>query len=544
MALSLPDSLISASGESDAVGVAARKGFRFQDVVAASLAVDMLANPLLEQIECETADDIVLRWSASSGVDIEYVQVKTTEDDSKWNITELTAQEKGKKFSSIAEKSLICDRFGGKPRFRIVSTRDVKSDLKPFCIEWQFRNPFDANLINIVDRISKKLKDSISPSGRNMNDWANALFWRVEPSIDSLKAETINKLLRLAQGQGLSPPWSVINDTYTRLLARMVDMADASKTQPTDKRWSRTDILAWWRSELSSMQAAAAGVVKVYRTPTLAFFSELHAKNDVSEKRVLHSYDVEYDGSTWRRSELIEYLLNWIPEISLPPSMLATFGHLNARRLTTEAIKALDQQGIKNDSDIVSNLMLHCILRHHFDSEPIACKLYYMVGGQMRTTNAHIIQSDCGDQLWLGRTRLVTATDYKSSIDAIVSELSDSLDPNILKEDRDIIVRLRDPRHLRSDSLNDVLSLNGKVADLLNVLRLPILLAYDSDILSKGYKDGYVKGLIEEVNKAYGDIKSKLSGPMKSVEIVIFLVPVECASTLSTEFGKKIRGSK
>lgn len=544
MAVLLPDILISASGESDAGGVAARKGFRFQDVVAASLAVDVLTNPQLLQIECETADDIVLRWSASSGCDLEYIQVKTTENDSKWSINEITTKDKGKKLSSIAEKSLVCDRFGGNPRFRFVSTRALKSELKPFSVEWQFRNNSDASLNDSIGRISKKLQGSTSPSGRDITYWAQSLLWQVESNVDHLKSETINRLLRIAQGDGLSPPWSVINETYTRLLARVSHMADASKTQPADKKWARAEILSWWRSELSGMYEAASRVVKVYRTPTMAFFSELHTKNDGSEKRVLHSYDVEYDGTSWRRSELIDYLLNWIPEISLPPSMLATFGVLNARRLSTEAIKALDQQGVKNDNDIISNLMLHCILRHHFDSEPIACKLYYMVGGKMRTTNAHIIQSEYGDQLWLGRTRLVTAADYQSSVEAVISELAGSLDPNILKEDRDIIVRLRDPRHLRSDSLNEVLSLNGKVADLLSVLRLPILLAYDSSVLARGYKDEYVKDLIDEVKKSYDDIKAKLLGPMKSVEIVIFLIPVECASTLAKEFGKKLRGHK
>jgi hypothetical protein len=540
----MPVTLVDSTENSDAGGIAARQGFRFQDHVAASLVVEMLADPTISQIECETAEDIVIRWISSAAVDIEYVQVKTTDADGKWTITELTSREKGKELSSLCEKSLMCDKYGQRVRFRFVTKREVRKDLKPFRKEWSKRVPGDAALDALVPRIGKKYKDISSPSERTLTDWATSFYWQVEPTEASLKSATINHLLRLAQADGCIPPWSLINDTYERIVKRVASMADASKDDPEAKRWDRADLLNWWKAQIDLINKEAAGSLKVYRTKTPAFFTEFHKEVDVSQKRALYSYDAEYDGDAWRRDELIDYLIDRIPEVSLPASVLATFGYLSARKLSSQALKALDSHGITSEREIISNLLLHSILRHHFDSEPIACKLYYLVGGQMRSTNAHIVQTLERDELWLGRSRLVTATDYEETVKATIAELTSALDPSLLKEDRDLIVQLRDPQHMRPDSLGRVLNASGKIADLLAILKLPILVAYDSEVIARGFEPTYLAKLVEEVTAAYEKLKKKLSGPLEAVEIVIFLIPVECASTLASEFGKKLRGIK
>jgi hypothetical protein len=92
---------------SDAGGVAARAGFTFQDHVGVGLLLDMLSNQTILAVEFETSDDITLRIQ-EDGQDInEYVQVKSTEGDSKWNLTECQRQSK-----SEPKGSAKCCHFG------------------------------------------------------------------------------------------------------------------------------------------------------------------------------------------------------------------------------------------------------------------------------------------------------------------------------------------------------------------------------------------------------------------------------------------------
>ncbi|WP_082316835.1 dsDNA nuclease domain-containing protein [Methylobacterium sp. ARG-1] len=536
--------LVVVGDESDSGGIAARKGFRFQDHVAASLVIDMLTDITIAQVECETADDIAIQFGAGADVDIEYVQVKTTDGDSKWSITELTARKKGKALTSICERSLLCDKHGGSVRFRIVSTRDVRKDLRPFCKPWPDRILADPARTALATRVGKKWKTTKSQSGRTLADWAAAVFWQVEANEEALKSRNINRLLILAQGSGPVPAWTLITEAYDRLLKRVADMADASKSKPQLKCWGRASALDWWKEEVKSISTDASSSVKVYRAGTEAFFSELHVQIDEQERRSLHSYDAEYDGEIWRREDLIDYLIDWIPEVALPPSIVATYTHLAARRLSTRALKALQQQGITDGPMIIANLLLHSILRHHFDSEPIACKIYYRVGGEVRSTNAHIIQTSSGDQLWLGRSHLVSASTYAQVVEEAIKELESSLDPNLIKEDRDLIVRLREPNHLRPDGLGHALNEKGKVSDLMAVMKLPILIAYDSATLASGYEATYLAKLVDEVAKAYADLKSKLGANLQKVDVAIILVPVECSTTLASEFMLKLGAAK
>jgi hypothetical protein len=74
---------------SDAGGVAARQGFKYQDHVAAFFVLTMIEDSRLTAVECETADDITLRWSDGKAKHSEFVQVKTTDSDRKWTQAEI-----------------------------------------------------------------------------------------------------------------------------------------------------------------------------------------------------------------------------------------------------------------------------------------------------------------------------------------------------------------------------------------------------------------------------------------------------------------------
>jgi hypothetical protein len=526
---------------SDAGGIAARRGFRVQDHVAARLALEMLQTPDIEQLECETGDDIILR-RADRGMPVnEYIQVKTTEAEGKWSITELTARDKSRKGSSVCEKSLLSDRFGGTAWFRFVTTRAVSTKLAPFLRARTNRDGFAA-FDDLVATFRKRYPDVKSGTGLGLGEWAERMLWEVEGEERSLLARNVNEMLRLAAGRGPTPAYQLMLDTYAALVSKVRAMGDASVAEPGEKIWSRGDCINWWDERLTAMREAASSAVKVYQMAIPApFFSELARINEAEIKRALYAFDVEYDDEKWRRGELIEHLLDWLPEMTLPASTLASFNHLTARRLPVAALKALERHGAVDMHQVVAALMLHAILRHHFEAEPIACRIFFRIAGGMRSTSAHIVQTPEGDEIWLGRSKLIAAATHRELVDEVLGELRTALNRDVLVEERDIIVQLREPHHLRADRLDPVLNSMAKTSDLLRVLRLPVLIAYDSATLSPGFAPGYVERLRDEVSVEYAQIKTQLGHELDRVEVAMFLVPVECADTLAVEFEKRLR---
>lgn len=538
----MPKELSNIAPSSDAGGIAARKGFRVQDHVAARLALEMIYDSAILQLECETGDDVVLRRVVAGQTVIEYIQVKTTQIDSKWNIRELTTRVDRKQGSSICEKSLLCDKHGEIAWFRFVSTRAVSTKLQPFKRPRSKRGS-DASLAVLVNKFSKKFKTLKSASGRTLGDWASNLLWEeVEENEEALIDRNINVLLKLSGGQGVNPSYEAMEEVYRRLADVVRTMGDKPSIKADEKVWTRQDCLKWWKSQVDETRKAATSSVKVYQISNVPeFFSEICSMNEQTIHRALYAYDVEYDGDIWRRDELIEHLLDWLPEIALPPQTLANFNHLAARRLPGDALKELDRRGSTDIRQLIAALMLHAILRHHFSAEPIACRIFFLVGGAMRASSAHIVHLPEGEEVWLGRSRLVTASSHKDVVNEVLAELRTALSRDVLKEERDIIIQLREPRHLMDDKLDTILSKTGKTSDLLNVMRLPLLVAYDSTTLGSGFEDAYLDKLRAEVETEYARIKEILGEELASVQISLFLVPVECADTLAQKFEETLR---
>ncbi|WP_404334698.1 dsDNA nuclease domain-containing protein [Sphingomonas sp. MMS12-HWE2-04] len=526
---------------SDAGAISARRGFRIQDHVAARVVLEMLQDQAISQVECETGDDIVVRRQHSGRSVIEYIQVKTTESDTNWNLTELTARVDSRKRTSICEKSLLCDKHGEMAWFRLVTTRSVNSKLAPFRLPRASRQG-NAPLAALINSFSTKYQDVRSACGRSLKDWAENLLWEVEADEDALMIRNTNVLLTIASGRGLAPAKELIDKVYDRLVGKTRTMADAPSHEPDEKVWSRLDGLSWWEDEIARLRREAVSTVKVYQMPRLtAFFSELTALNEGPLRRELHAYDVQYDGTVWRKDELIEHLREWLPEVALPPSVLAGFDYLSAYRLPGKALREIDNRGGVDMSKLVAALMLHAILRVHFQAEPIACRIFYSIAGTMRATSAHILQLEGRDEIWLGRSSLVTATSHLRVVDEVLAELRTALGRDVLKDERDIIIQLREPHHMRAHSLDALLTHTSKTADLLKVVRLPILVAYDSATLKAGFDDDYVEQLKAEVHGEYERIKARMGIELRDVEVSIFLVPVECAATLATDFETDIR---
>lgn len=534
------NSNISHTTISDSGGVAARHGFKYQDHIAAQFVLEMINNPSLKSVECETSDDVTLNWSYGVGTIEEYVQVKTTENDKKWSKKELYERSLTGKPTSLMEKSLLCDVNNSNPLFRIVSKRDVAKSLRCLTLERDCRDE-NTDIVHLASKFKEKYKTTISKNGNDLEYWGKSVLWQVSGDISSIEDKNIRNILSCAEKLGVNPTHSHSQAIYTSLL-NLVDIA-ASASRVTDwnkKTLHRSDILKWWNDHLDNTETANLGYAKPYRVPTPKFFETLHEQVEKEIKRGVKGYDSQYELKEWRTKQLAQYLSFWLPEISLKASELSNINHLNLQKKMKDAIGRINKNRELYAKDIISETLLHSILRHEFKSEPIACKIFLNANSDVKIfRNAHIIRSESGDeQLWLGQAAISSISEYKDVQKTLLSALEFAVDSNFLNDERDVIISLLEQNHLTTADIVEVLDSNESLDKLLKKLQIAVLIAYDSEFLSSDFYEDYRSDLVSEIQDKYTEAKNNISSKISEFNITVnvFFVPMKSVIELENQF--------
>ncbi|MCM2460290.1 DUF1837 domain-containing protein [Pseudomonas sp. CG7] len=521
-------------------GPAARQGFKYQDHVAVTFILKMLRDSRYIQVECETADDIVVVSEASRQIVNEYIQVKTTEGDSKWNLKEATTLDSGKPDTSLFQKSLLCDLRPGLARFRMVSRRDIATVLGCFRHELEKRTlPDDGSVRG--DALVAKFKKTLSPQGRNFRYWADNFVWQVCGTTEALESLNLRKLAEIIEIHGGRPTHKQQQEIYEDFLGWADDAATANViTAPADKIIPRQAAMDRFKALLAAAEKAGNAFSKPYKSKPDPFLVEFHAATESGLLRSIAGYDVEYDFEEWRCKDLAEHLIQWLPEFCLRASEIVNFQVHHAKTMLAKAVNTFTQTNMQRDQ-LIAELILHVILRNRKNSEPIACKVFYAANGKLSEFgNAHIVQHPGEtDQLWLGLSRMIPAGSMSQTITEICAVLDATISKTALSNERDIIINLREPHHHlpNAEEFNKALQRNSPAQELLKVLCFPILLAYDSDALASGFLSDYIATLKTEVTNHYSSLKALLPRNVEQVKVAVFLVPIESIQKLVDEFN-------
>ncbi|CAM6766223.1 HamA C-terminal domain-containing protein [Klebsiella pneumoniae] len=525
-------------------GPAARQGFKYQDHVAVSFILKMLQDSSYLQIECETADDIVAVSRPNTEFIYEYIQVKTTEGDTKWNLTEATALEKGRPDSSLFQKSLKCDTRLGIARFRIVSKRDISKPLQCFLIDIGKR-VFPDDCTERGVKLVKKFPKTISAQKRDFKYWAENFVWQVCGETAWLEAMNVRVLSELAEQYGVVPSHRQQKEIYEHFLNWADDAATADvKTQSQMKIIARKEALECFSKLLDTVEASSSITAKPYKSKPEPFLVEFHSVAETALLRSLAGFDVEYDFGEWRCKELAEHLVEWLPEFCLRASEIANFQVHHAKTILAKSISTFTQAKMPRDK-LIAELILHTILRCRKDSEPIACKVFYESEGKLSEFgNAHIVhQAGKADELWLGLSKMIPTGKMDDTLKEICSVLDTTISKAVLSSEREIIITLREPHHHlpTAEQFSKALSKHSPAQEMLKIMCFPILLAYDSDVLGRGYASDYINHLKNEIMAHYSELKSRLPPKVLQVKIAIFLLPIENIQRLVIEFNSLCR---
>jgi hypothetical protein len=228
-------------------GPIARVGFNYQDYIAVSFLIDMLENSTIQQIHCETHDDIVLLYveNESGNRVAEYVQVKANEGDKLWSTADLCNARSGKK--SIFETSLGHDKHAESSAFRIVTLLPVVGELK--ILTFKKNSPGRAidgeRFTSLSDELIRRFPEINSPKGNGVAYWLQNCHWDERHDELAIKRDNLIRLIKLGMLKGLLVEHC---DSLLTELLTWVQAAGAAKwdSDRAKKIILREDLVAWW----------------------------------------------------------------------------------------------------------------------------------------------------------------------------------------------------------------------------------------------------------------------------------------------------------
>lgn len=297
-------------------GTIARGGFIYQDHIAVSFLLDMVADELLEEVWCETQDDITLLRRGYNGQEVEFVQVKNIILNSFWSTAKLCQREKTNvnkdgHGSSLLEKSFANDRCAEPSKFRIVTSLPTNPTLKVLTL------PFDSPLREVgstefnklTATVMKKFGTLVSPNNNNVIYWLRNTKWQVESEKEIIVSNKA-KLMKIISNKGIHLPGDTIE---TKIYPQILDLVQRAatiswETDSKTKKIRRKEFLDWLDNILRNEQyplSAGAGE-KLQEKMTKANIANDYIVTALDERRKFRQERLVQKYLDLTDSELIE----------------------------------------------------------------------------------------------------------------------------------------------------------------------------------------------------------------------------------------------
>lgn len=238
-------------------GTAARRGFLFQDHVAARFCLEMLLSENLTAVWCETLDDVTLVWEEGGREQVEFVQVKAEQLEQLWSVAKLCEREGGRVGTSVLEKLLANDRCTEPCRFRVVTRRPPRGELKLLeaDLEAEVRHAGSERAQKLCQALEEKLSDVESPNGHGLAWWVERTAWNAEHSEDSLRNGNLKLLARLVEESGRYLASDQREQLYDLVLMKVKGAADADKSLDRHAgKLRREDMVDWFAEQIQVLE--------------------------------------------------------------------------------------------------------------------------------------------------------------------------------------------------------------------------------------------------------------------------------------------------
>ena len=201
----------------------------FQDHVAARYCLEMTLNDGINEVWCETIDDITILRSGVAMEEVEFVQVKGTNSEHLWSIAQACQRQSSQEGSSLVERSLANDRCREPCTFSVVTTRGVRSELKPLTFGLHERARLN-EILELSKTFLERLPDYVSPLGHNVAWWAERTSWLVLHDSEAVQDHNLRQLTEIAKRMNMALFPDQVTSVYDLVLLKV------SKASALDKR--------------------------------------------------------------------------------------------------------------------------------------------------------------------------------------------------------------------------------------------------------------------------------------------------------------------
>lgn len=241
-------------------GPIARSGFDYQDEIGVSFLFDMLEDSNIQKVHFETHDDLLVVLTAEPCPVAEFVQVKSGELNQLWTVAVVCKNENGTG-TSVLDRSLARDCCREQSQFRLITFRQVSSELKPLTYPRgapgrQLTEPTMASLLRVFEE--RKLT-CVSKKGNGVEYWVANCLWQEWPDEAAIRESNFSRLTRLA-GRRSSYLFPEQSDQLLDELRLLVKRAGAARWQSHrgEKIVPRSQICSWLDRRLAELRSGVA----------------------------------------------------------------------------------------------------------------------------------------------------------------------------------------------------------------------------------------------------------------------------------------------
>lgn len=254
-----------------------------------------------------------------------------------------------------------------------------------------------------------------------------------------------------------------------------------------------------------------------------------------------------YDEKEWRAETLAKHLCKWIPEWAFRYGEREdlSFGTMMemARRA---ALKVYTSTQYERRGEF-GELMLHAVIRHEFKTVPAVSKIYFKDSANDVVKGfdcVHVSSRPCGKlDLWLGEAKFYV--NVGQAVAAAAKDLRDHLERDYLREEFAFICDKLDDKFTLRDEIRALLDEERALDEIVASLRLPVLVAYDSQCIAdhESVCAEYEAALEAEAEAVREKLIENLGKkpPPRDVSIELILLPVEDKTKLITLLDKELR---
>lgn len=270
------------------------------------------------------------------------------------------------------------------------------------------------------------------------------------------------------------------------------------------------------------------------------FFNIIIHKDDTFPD--LHGVCAGFESRQWRKDQLVDYLFEYLPEFALTYSELNNLTGENMVAKIRQVAASIYQSGKFKNRGEFGELLLHAIIRETYNTLPAISKIYYKDGPNETVKGfdaVHVVATDDTLELWLGEVKFYN--NISKAISDVIKELKQHSNVRYVRNEFLAITNKIDAEWPHADKLKILLHPNISLDDVFSKTCIPVLLTYDSSVLTKHDNkcDEYVREISEEFQKFHKVFCDKLGE--FPLTIHLFLFPLNTKVELINSLESKLK---